>query len=131
MIDNTKWPKESQELAESILPDSLKRLLMQLDVYMLLSPYDPDNRVTYTVEMSNIFLDIGRCEITALVADNIYVLNHVQHVTELMTNLLNHIDYTDTRDKLIGMTRTLRDIIFSLNEARAGGLVSMGDYKTE
>ena len=128
MIDDTTWPKESRELAENILPTELKRLLMQLDLYMLLSPYNPDQRVTYTVEMSNIFHNIGRCEVIAKVADNIYVLNHIQLVSDLVTKLLNHLDYTKTRDDIIEMTRVLREIIMSLTAPATGGTVSMENY---
>jgi hypothetical protein len=129
MIENTTWPEASRELAESLLSNELKRLLMKLDIYMLLIPYEPDQRVPYTVELSDIFHDVGRCGIIAEVAGSIYINNCVNNVGDLLTDLLNHIDYDNTRDKLIGMTRTLRDIIQSLNTSPLGGSVSMKEYK--
>lgn len=129
MIENTTWPEDSRELASNILSTELKRLLMKLDIYILLIPYEPDERVQYTVELSDIFHNVGRCGMIAEVADSIYITNCVNNVGELLTNLLNHIDYDDTRDKLIGMTRTLRDIINSLNASPLGGNVSMGEYR--
>ena len=129
MTDNITWPEASRELASNILSAELKRLLMKLDIYILLIPYEPQQRVQYTVELSDIFHDVGRCGIIAEVADSIYVSNCVNDVGELLTNLLNHIDYDDTRNRLIGMSRTLRDIIHSLNASPLGGNVSMGEYR--
>ena len=125
MIDMTPWPEDSQEIAKNILSTELKRLLMKLDIYMLLVPHDSDNRVTYTVELSDIFHDVGRCEIIAEVAGNIYVYNMVCNVAGFLTDLLNHINYDDTRDKLMGMIRTLREIIHSLNIIRIPSTLSM------
>ena len=104
---------------------------MKLDIYILLIPYQPDcrERTEYTVELSDIFHDVGRCGMIAEVAGYIYVCNCISNVAELLTDLLNHIDYDDTRDKLVDMTRTLREIIHSLNTIPDGGNVSMGEYR--
>lgn len=131
MIENTTWPSECQDKAKTELVTELKRLHMLTDVFMMLSPYDPDNRIKYTEELSVIFHQLGRCEMIAIVAGNTYVMNHVKTHIDLFTRLLNHIDYTNTRDRLIDQSKTLHSIIFTLSPTGYEGVVSMGEYQSE
>lgn len=119
------WSLESRELAAKLLPSALRYLHNYIEIYTTVVK----ENFKFTCEVSDIFVQIGRCSVFAEIADDKKTIELIDKISDTAHSLLQPIMFEEAFNKLKELLPSFDMMIDSMYYEVNKPDISVGNYR--